>query len=240
MDRLTAKKLISKTRDDYNLIADQFASTRKFNWGDFALALESIPLQKGAKVLDMGCGNGRIFELLKNNDIEYYGLDISNDLIKHAQKNIPKGQFVVCDLLNTPYKDNEFDLVLCVATLHHIPSKEARERAVAEIYRITKPGGYTLATTWYFWKSQRHLKGIINTALAKAKGKTELDVGDFFMIWKNGNGDNIAKRYFHAWRKGEIIHAFKRAGFKSVHATFYLKDGQKIGNNLITIARKPK
>jgi len=240
MDKHTAEKLISKTRDDYNLIADQFASTRRFNWGDFANALSTIPLHKGAKVLDLGCGNGRVYELLKDNDIKYFGLDISNDLVRHARNNVPSGQFVVCDLLNTPYQDNEFDLVLCVATLHHIPSKEARRRAVAEIYRITKTGGYVLVTTWYFWNEIKYFKEIVKTYFRIFSRKSELDPGDFLLNWKAGSGKSITTRYFHAWRKTELLNVLKKIGFNEVSASFYLKRGQKIGSNLIAIARKPE
>lgn len=240
MNKQTAKKLINKTRDDYNLIADQFASTRKFNWGDFAIALRSLHIGKGAKVLDLGCGNGRVYELLKDLGIKYYGLDISEELINHAKKSVPNGHFVVSDLLKTPYDGNEFDLVLSVATLHHIPSGIAREQALKEIHRILKPEGYVMITAWYFWNKPNYIQEILKSYVAILLGRSDLDFNDFFMIWKNGNGDKITRRYFHAWRKWELRHALKKAAFVDTKVSLYLKKNKKIGNNLIAIAQKPK
>lgn len=240
MDKQTAHKLISKTRDDYNLIADQFASTRRFNWGDFATALRSLPVKKGAKVLDLGCGNGRVYELLKDLGAEYYGLDISERLIEHAEKNVPLGHFTVGDMLKTPYQDNEFDIVMSAATLHHIPGKEARNQALTEMYRITKPGGQILVTIWYFWNKPFYIRSIIRNFWFQLQSISELDPGDFYMPWRDGSGKRITKRYFHAWRKLELTNALKKAGFTCIKASFFWKSNKKIGNNLIAIARKPK
>jgi ubiquinone/menaquinone biosynthesis C-methylase UbiE len=240
MDKQTAQKLINKTRDDYNLIADQFASTRKFNWGDFADAFHSIPLKSGSKVLDLGCGNGRVHELLKDLKAEYYGLDISKELIEHAKKNVPNGHFVIGNLLEIPYHNNKFDLVISLATLHHIPSGVAREQAIKEIYRVTKPGGHILITSWYFWNKPRYVKGIIKATLDTLSNKSELDIGDFMMEWRDGNGKKLTSRYFHAWRKREITKTLRVAGFRDIKAGLYFKSSKKIGNNLIAIARKPE
>ena len=240
MDQQTAQNLIDKTRDDYNLIADQFASTRSFNWGDFTTALLSLPLKKGSKILDLGCGNGRVYELLKDKGIEYYGLDISEELIKKAKRSIAKGHFIVGDLLHTPYKDGEFDIVLCVATLHHIPSKEAREKAIKEIYRVTKPGGHILLTFWYFWNKPFYVKQIFRNFWFQLKKMSDLDPGDFYMPWRTGDGKTVTRRYFHAWRKGEIVSTLRKIGFKQICASFYFKNNKKIGNNLIVTAQKPK
>lgn len=240
MDKDTAKKLIDKTRDDYNLIAGQFASTRKYNWGDFVAALNTFHLQKDAKVLDLGCGNGRVYELLKDMGVQYYGLDISQELVKLAKKSVPKGHFVVGDLLKTPYKDNEFDLIICMATLHHIPSKSARNDALREIYRITKPGGNILITIWYFWNKHFYVKQIFRNFWFQLKGNSILDPGDFSMPWKTGEGKTVTRRYFHAWRKWELSSALKKIHFSNVKATFFFKSNKKIGNNLIVTAQKPE
>lgn len=240
MDQHTAQKLINKTRDDYNLIAEQFASTRKFNWGDFAIALRSLPIKKGAKVLDLGCGNGRVYELLKDLDVDFHGLDLSDELVKIAKKAVPEGHFRQGDLLHTPYKDNEFDLVICTATLHHIPGRDARIQAIKEIYRITKPGGHVLITTWYFWNKSRYLRGIAKTFFAKLRNKTDLDIGDFYLVWKKGDGTRVTRRYFHAWRRAEMRSILKKTGFRILRLSLFFKRNKKIGNNLIAIAKKPQ
>jgi ubiquinone/menaquinone biosynthesis C-methylase UbiE len=238
MDKHTADKLIVKTRDDYNLIADQFASTRKFNWGDFAKVMERVVVPDGAKVADLGCGSGRAYELVKRSDIEYFGLDISKDLIEHAKRIVPAGHFTVGDMTNTQYHNDQFDLVISVAAIHHIPSKKLRGMALREMHRIVKPGGSVVVTAWYFWDKPKYLKLILRSALDKLLGRSALDFGDFNMEWKIGSGEIKTSRYFHAWRKREIIFALKRAGFTSVRLTDYIKHDPKSGRNLILICTK--
>ena len=238
MDKKTASKLITKTKDDYNLIAEQFSSTRQQNWGEVGRAIKNLNIHNNDRILDLGCGNGRTFDLLKNSQIKYYGLDLSEELIKIAKISIPKGKFTVGDLLQTPYRENEFNVVLCIAALHHIPSKESRRQAMREIYRITKPEGKILITTWYFWNKPHFVKGILKVAFRIIQGKSELDFGDFMMPWKTGDGKMVTKRYFHAWRKIEMKSYLKKAGFKNIKILPYPGPNKKLGRNLLITAEK--
>ena len=191
--------------------------------------------------MDLGCGNGRVHELFDaDKNIEYYGLDLSKELIKHAKAKVPSGHFVVGDLLNTPYEDAEFDFVISAATLHHIPSNKSRLEAIKEIYRITKPGGYILITNWYFWNKPFYVRRVLQSFWGQIRGLSKLEPGDFFMAWRDGSGKIITKRYFHAWRKAELRNTLKKVGFEIVRVSLYFKRDKKVGNNLIAIARKPK
>lgn len=234
MNKNTAKNLILKTRDDYNLIAEQFSSTRHYIWSDFEKITAGVDF-KGKRVLDLGCGNGRLFDFLYSKGIsEYYGFDQSEELIKIAKKRYPKGMFKVGNMLDTGYKDNDFDIVLCLATLHHIPSKNLREAALKESFRILKPGGLLITTNWYFWNKRKYLLMILKSLL-----KNKLPLGDFFMPWKVGAGDTITERYFHAWTKRETKRLLKRSGFSKIKI-HGMKNSIwfKLGNNLITICKK--
>jgi ubiquinone/menaquinone biosynthesis C-methylase UbiE len=234
MDQNTAKKLIDKTRDDYNLIAEQFASTRKYNWSDTLQSIQDLNLKNGDVVLDLGCGNGRLYELLTNNKIEYYGIDISKKLVEIAKKNVTNGNFMVGDMTNIPLEDNFFDLVVSIAVLHHIPTDKLREQSVKEIFRVAKPGGKVMLTVWFFWETKKYLKMIEN------QGKVGLPTGDFLMPWKNGKGEVITERYFHAWKINELEALFKKSGFINIDVRKSLKSSGLPGYNLITVAEKPK
>lgn len=236
MDKNLAQQLINKTRTDYNRISDHFSSTRStFNWDRVIRVLESLELKPSSKLLDLGCGNGRALDILKKYNINYTGLDLSENLIKLAKKKYPTYHFQIGDLLKTPFVDDTFDYVLSVATLHHIPSKEERLKAFKEINRILKPNGQLILTVWYFWSDTRLRKLIYGEFYKKLQGKSNLDFGDFLKPWKDQEKKILVERYFHAYRKSEMKNLLKESGFDQIGLTDNKEDQN---NNLIVTARK--
>jgi ubiquinone/menaquinone biosynthesis C-methylase UbiE len=75
-------------------------------------------VKPGDKVLDAGCGYGRASEWVDN----YVGVDFSPDFIKEAQTLYPDKKFIQADLKKLPFKDNEFDLAICVSVKQMIVS----------------------------------------------------------------------------------------------------------------------
>lgn len=65
---------------------------------------KEIPL--GSKVLDIGCGYGRMSPLFE----DYTGVDISPDFISLAKTTYPDRRFVLADLNKLPFKDKEFEV----------------------------------------------------------------------------------------------------------------------------------
>ncbi len=235
MKKEIAEKLILKTRDDYNLIAEQFASTRKYNWIEVTETLNDIlqkfPKNKTLKVLDIGCGAGRVSEMFIDREIEYYGIDISEELIRIAKKKYPKAHFLVGDATNLPYQSDTFNIVVSIATIHHIPSKETRQKFLDEMYRVTKPEGWAFVETWYFWNKTEYLKRIVKSFFSN----NSLHFGDFYRPWKLSTGKLVTKRYFHAWTIRELKKSITNAGFSNVQIyNFYRKT-----RNLNVIAEKP-
>ncbi|MEI6266979.1 MAG: class I SAM-dependent methyltransferase [bacterium] len=237
MNKKYAHNLITKTRDDYNLISEHFSRTRYYVWADIEKATESFAL-KNMNVLDLGCGNGRLYEFLTSKGARYTGLDLSPDLIKIAKNKYPKGDFVAGNLLKTPFEDGQFDVIYCIATLHHIPSKELRIEALKEISRILRPGGQIFFTNWYFWNKSKYLKQIRASFLSDNK----LPLGDFFMPWKRSDTIVTTTRYFHAWTKTEMKQLLRKTGFTQIQTSgFKHKFWFLLGPNLTTTAiKKPR
>lgn len=94
----------------------------------------------GDKILDLGCGNGNIIRLLqKEREAEYYGVDLSAQMIEEARKRV-KGrvEFKVGNAVELPYKDSMFDIIICNASFHHYTEPD---RAVSEIKRVLRTEG---------------------------------------------------------------------------------------------------
>ncbi|MDD3046235.1 MAG: class I SAM-dependent methyltransferase [Candidatus Pacebacteria bacterium] len=136
-------KILNKTCDDYNLIAERFSKARKSAWQEFDFLFEGV--NKGDKVLDLGCGNGRFYQKLKQAD--YVGIDVSEKLIQIAKENYPCASFKVASATNLPFQKDEFDYIYSLAVLHHLP-QEYHSRFLEEIKRVLKENGTLILTVW--------------------------------------------------------------------------------------------
>lgn len=203
---------MEKTRQDYNLIAEDFSRKRERIWEEFDFLKSKVV--SGEKVLDLGCGNGRFIEFFKKQGIEYFGVDNSERLIEIAKKRHPEGNFQVADSFNLPFPDNFFDKIISIAVLHHIPSYGKRTEFLKEAKRILKPKGVLILTVWYLWQKKTAWKLLLQNIFLKLTGRSKLDFNDIFIPWKDSQGKIRAQRYFHCFTKKELQKLAEKAGFK--------------------------
>jgi ubiquinone/menaquinone biosynthesis C-methylase UbiE len=234
MNQNYANFLLQKTKEDYNKIAKDFSIKRARLTPDLLFLANQV--KEGEKILDLGCGNGRFFELLKNKKVEYFGVDISEDLLKIAKKRYSQAKFYLFDGLSLPFEDNFFDKVFCLATFHHLPSKKYRILFLKEIWRVLKPQGKLYLTVWYLWSKRRALYLLLKYTILKLLGRVSLDFKDIFLPWKDSRGKILARRYFHMFSKGELKSLTQKAGFEVLKISF-LKRG-KSEKNIYLLGRK--
>jgi len=101
--------------------------------------LDNIYFNKEIKVLDIGCGTGRIISLFKNNkNIKAYGIDITPSMLNIAKKKLKSYKNIALlegNAENLPFKKNNFDVVYSFKTLPHIKDLG---KAIKEINRVSK------------------------------------------------------------------------------------------------------
>lgn len=98
-------------------------------------------LPGGAKVLELGCGDGKTLSSLVSCGFKATGIDISPSALKLARKKVGrKAKLVVGDVCSLPFRSNFFDAVVAVHVLGHLTAKE-RKKAVVEIKRVLCSGG---------------------------------------------------------------------------------------------------
>ena len=97
-------------------------------------------LKPGNLVLDIGCGTGSILEKLSENGYNAFGVDSSRKmLIQMQKKKLNRG---ICGTsINLPFRDSTFDLVITVATFHHIADALSVRKTIGEMVRVVKSGG---------------------------------------------------------------------------------------------------
>ncbi len=208
MKKEFAKYLLEKTTKDYDLIAQDYARTRGFFWDIKELSEYVLP---GKKILDLGCGNGRLFEIFKNIDVDYIGVDASEKLIEIAKQKYPKLKFQTADALNLPFPNQYFDKVFSIRVFHHFPSKEFRAQFLQEVKRVLKPKGILILTVWNAQgcKDKTNLFRVFKNSLLKIVGMSKLDFGDAMIPW-----GKQASRYYHFFTKNELRKLVKENGFK--------------------------
>ncbi len=240
MRKEIADQLLAKVRDDYETIAEDFSASRVSAWPEMERIKEFCA--QGDRVLDSGCGNGRAYQLFKGMAIEYEGLDASAKLIAHAKENVHDllVNFRVGDMTALPYESGSFDLVLMIASFHHLPSGQYRLTAMREAQRALKPGGTLFMTNWDRWKL-RYWREHVSAFFMKMAGSSPYDFGDIFVPWKRGSGSVL--RYYHAFTLRGLAKICQKAGLTVVE-NYHTAKGVRVpwwkGDNIVTICRKPK
>lgn len=231
--------MIEKTKEDYDVIADDFSQSRSSLWGE--LKNFAAIVKKNGAVLDFGCGNGRLFQAFRGRGVQYVGIDQSHALIDVAIANhkafVENGEarFLVSFGENLPFPDASFDAVFSVAVLHHIPSIEKRKALLAEFRRVLKPGGILFVTVWNLWQ-KKYIPLIAKYTLRKAFGQSELDVKDILIPWKYDPGISRADRYYHCFTKRELSSLARGADFREIECGSFGGEQKKF--NLYILAKK--
>jgi len=243
MKEEVAKKILNKVKADYAVIAPQFSQKRQKFWDEMRDFAES--LGSGDRVLDLGCGNGRLYEVLKDKSIDYIGVDNSSELLDLAKKRWGENEsrrFLLGDAINLDWwKGEKYNVVFLIATLHHIPSRDLRKKVLENVGRVLSPNGFLIMTNWSLFEG-KYPGYIFKNIFRKIIRKSELDFTDTLIPWKSSeNGKVLARRYFHAFTLRELKRLVKESGFEILE-NFYSAGGKRTrfwkGKNIVTIAKK--
>lgn len=101
-----------------------------------------------ADVLDVGCGTGATLAaiLAVHPDVRARGIDLSPNMVDLARVRLDgRAELDVADAERLPAADASFDLVVCVDSFHHYPHPAV---ALAEMARVTRPGGTLVMGEW--------------------------------------------------------------------------------------------
>lgn len=122
----------------------------------------------GSRVLEVGCGPGRLAILLAfEHRLDVTALDLDGAMIEIARENAEAAAgrsgategrlptFVVADVASMPFPDQSFDLVVSTLSMHHWADKWA---GLAEIDRVLRPGGRALIWDFRRWVVPFHAR----------------------------------------------------------------------------------
>jgi SAM-dependent methyltransferase len=131
--------LTQKIRNDFDRIAlhDQEGWDHNNHYHRFLL--KQLPVQCNT-ALDIGCGTGEFSRLLAQRVKRVVAIDLSPNMIEVAKQRsseFPTIDFQVADVMEWELPAEQFDVIVSIATLHHLPV----ERLLPKLKAALKPGG---------------------------------------------------------------------------------------------------
>lgn len=121
-------------------------------------------------ILDIGCGEGHLTARLINlfPAARTSALDISAEVLQQAiDRCAPRCTFVGASALSLPFPDKEFDLVVCVETLEHLPEPDV---ALVEIKRVCRRTALVSVPREPIWRLLNVARGAYVTRLGNTPG----------------------------------------------------------------------
>lgn len=202
MPKLRKKEL----KEVFDSISHEFSQTRHHPWPEVVSFIKKT--RELDVSLDLGCGNGRHMKELAKLSKHVIGVDFSRKMLKRAKKELMlsnhdsrKISLIQADVTEIPFKNCLFDTVLCIATLHHLPSKKERLKCLNEIYRTLKPGKTALISVW----SIEHEK------FDGERKKIQKNNFDYLLNWRADQKSK--KRYYHIFTKKNLLDLLSETEF---------------------------
>lgn len=170
-----------------------------------------MELSPGSVGLDIGCGNGKYMNLNKN--ILIIGSDRSSELAAIA---FSKGESMVADALNLPFRANRCDFAISIAVIHHFSTPKRRVEAVRSILNVLNCTGKALIYVWALEQASSRRgyhegmdPDVMVPWVLQQKNKKHLSSGSSLV---EDSKDNIKHRYYHLYKQGELESDVNEAG----------------------------
>lgn len=239
MEPAIAQRLLDLNRQFYEQFADPFAETRGPAQPGLLRVLDVLPM---GRVLDVGCGNGRLAHVLEQagRPVEVVGVDSSARLLAIARRQAAtltsvKATFLELDVTMPGWTSHlpvrPFQSVAMLALLHHLPGWRLRLAVLAALRSLLDPGGVMVVSAWQFLNEDRLRRKIVPWAAAGLQ-EDQVEPGDALLDWQRG-GRGL--RYCHWVSDAELVWLANAAGL--VVADLFYADGRSRRLNLFGVLR---
>ncbi|TLS35749.1 class I SAM-dependent methyltransferase [Pseudalkalibacillus caeni] len=170
---------------------------------------DRMALAPDARILELGCGNGVLWEknhLFSSPRWKLTFSDLSAGMLANAKERVselyPEANYEVIDAQDIPFQANTFDNVIANHMLYHV---EDPGKSIAEIRRVLKPGGMLYAST----NGRNHLKEI-NELLYEFDPMIELESASYIDAFGLENGKKLLSSEFgfieeHYYEDGLVV-----------------------------------
>lgn len=107
---------------------------------------KALPQLAGRRIVDFGCGTGRLTEWLLDRGAVVNGVDATPEMIQRARRIVPHASFHIIDGFELPFETSSHDAVISVYVLqYYVADDDAIAALLAEFRRVLRPGGILAA-----------------------------------------------------------------------------------------------
>lgn len=232
----------------YNENSLSFMALRKQKTIELLLEYLVPSLDGNVCILDAGCGPGIMLDFFCNYKLNYFGLDISKEMLSIArhQKAIPplhlESHFIRGDVENLPFRSDHFNAVISLGVIEYLADDR---KFIAELHRVIRPDGLLLISITNKYSYNLLLDGLIEYLRKKRLAviildylKQKLRLGQF-----KERGFSIRKHYPKSFINELEYHDFKvvmsvNFGFNFLPYPLNLICSERINNLTNTLYNK--
>lgn len=178
----------AKNLNDRIRLHEQYSTNKQgwFNW-----LFEKIDFSKVNRLLELGCGNGKLWQEnkidLRNREI--FLSDISEGMVEEVRNKLGSDfNCIVADAEKIPFKDAYFDSIIANHVLFYLNDLN---QGLKEISRVLKPNGVLYCSTY----GKSHMKEITDI-VQSFDSRINLSNHSLYDVFGLENGEDILKKYF--------------------------------------------
>ncbi len=218
-------------KNSYDFFANDYHNKRRYHWKDLEIFLRELA-DKGIHFhgtnLDLGCANGRNFDLFLHSNSKLVAIDNSIELLRLARNRLeeqnikskfnPKSvNIILSDVKFLPLRPNAIKNIFSIATIHHIRRDNHRNDIMSQLYSILKNNGFFVLTVWrryqkkyrFYFINDRIKRFFISKYDKIQENLGLIEYGDKYIPWTISNKNITYNRYYHFFSLKEIKNLLK-------------------------------
>lgn len=162
---------------------------------------------KNSRVLEVGCGDGRSIKDILDITTNIIGIDHEEKAVSDGKNNFKDYKSIKilkAKAENLPFKDKDFDFVICMTTFANFA--DSKQRVLSEMKRVLQDDGFIIISVFSEDAFEERIKMYkkLNAPIKEIKGTT--------VIFDEEIGDNISEQF----SKEQLIDIFNKANLKVV------------------------